>query len=1847
MADKTLSLGTLFRADVADFVKNVNQARNTISAFAKDIDRVLRVLSKIDKLGGARGFKQIMDTMNRTGGSAKMLYGELTELEKALGRTEKLGGKYSTTLKDLTKGMDQNSLGIKDAEKAMYATDKALRQLNRSYFDQLKQTSLQANNWGVVRDSYVEFMKAADLNTISQKVLAGRFKATEKEIKPYIQQVTNGKVAFENFTNAKQKSWPIIEKINRVIDEGSMSWQKAARMQAAYFNSTIDSSKKMTNLADRVKDAQVQGKSFSERIKKDLWPQIDRMNRAIDEGGITWQEAARKQAAYYQSLEKTVPIQQKIIKNSDEIRRTFKTKWPIIDKVNKAIDNGTMSWQQASIEQAKFMANTQKSTKQATTQTEQLSSGFKQLTAGAKGMNVVWKTMNKAVDEGTMSWQKMARIQAQWYQNQKPVKQVSQDVESLSQKFKQLTSGSRGMGTVWRTMNKAVDDGLGSWQEMARIQAQWQKDNIKALSGVRRTKDDIERLNQAVKPTPGLFENIARSLKDLTEYGIAATIIYKITEAFRAGAAEIINYDQALKNIQAISGATNGELEIMDGVIRRVARDTKFSAVEIGDAMVLLTQSGFDAAESISSIKAVADLATGTLSKMETTADLLTTTIRAFNLEAIESGRVSDIMATAINKSKLTIEKLRVAFNYVGAVAGEIGISVEETAASLMVLANHGLRASTMGTGLRLVLSKLMSPTKSIRDAFEENGIALADVNPQVVGFQKAMQNLQLVLMDEKGVVNMTKAFELFGLRGANAASVLSKAFGPSGEFTEALENVYRVGSSAEMAGIQAEGLGVKIKNLVDRAKAIALAFGDAGITGVLKVVIDVLRGVTEGFLVLTETVGGSFVLKLVTMTTIIYGLSKAFLMLANSLSIAVFGSAIAGIGTMTLQSQALAGVLSKIGTVIASIVASKFFLVTAAIVGTSIAIHAYSNRLKNARKEHEKLSIAHKGTSNSLNVYISAIEKTNGEGEEYESLVKRLKEAHPELSKAINETSNSYSALLEKMKEIRNEEMDKSFVESFRQIAIVNKEIRGTYNRLAMLRNLSGVQYAPMSKKNPDMSSFKSFLETNTKAAEKYAQNLSVVDELARGLYDKHGFEKLGDAKMNAVRLMKDAGYDAEKIEENMALIEKSFMGFEKHRKEFQDRRAHEFKLSSTYSEKQLEQERKFTSAMADMTDDRRKKIDLEFEKRVLDADKWYDEEVENSKKAGAKAFDAEEKYGQYITGARQEKHQALIDLERTEKQELLSIQKDYIDQMQNLTNNQREKIDLDYTDRGLQNEQKHEKAIKLIKMRGLVKSEETKLLAEEDQKYVDLQKANIAQKNNELQDLESKHTEKILSFQKQYYDKLGSMASVEKDKIEMEAKERAEEFKKMYAEELKYRQDNGLEISEMKQRYNTLEIESEKKKNADLLKLDFETKQQRLSVLKSQADLDIEQQTTASFGGGGAGVSKLREIKETESKIEQDHLKRIVDLYEKYYKDISGELGKNHKLSLEAQKEYNAVATEYQKSLTKTAEAENKMWLKKQKDSFNTQLKNVVEFSEEWKSILEQMFDLEIISGEEFQDKMNDAFEFDFANAEKAFILGKMKHEEFMEYLKLANEKQLIDSEELARRRIEVEGTFFQKIKRGIEDAELSYGSWGSFIINTSAQVTDAISGGFSDAFIDFVNGTKSAKESFTDFARSTLDWLAKMLMRMAIMKLIGMAIGAFNAGSGSTTTDFARPGEMVNVSHQGGTGFGNRTTMRRINKSVMDFAPRFHNGLAPDEFPAILQTGERVLNRAETKNYGGGSLVLSITNNVTVDGGSSGNKSDAEMTGKTIGRALEGKIIETIRNQQRPGGVLAKFA
>jgi TP901 family phage tail tape measure protein len=415
----------------------------------------------------------------------------------------------------------------------------------------------------------------------------------------------------------------------------------------------------------------------------------------------------------------------------------------------------------------------------------------------------------------------------------------------LADKTGTLQQVTRGLADKsYRVLNNEIQQLDSRTGKYVRTQLDVSNSGQIALKSTSQLADQYQIFGKQIGQVSGGLERIYAALRVTASYMVAGSAVYMLVNAFITGKQALFEFHQALKNLQAITGASSGELAVMSEEMKKVASLTKFSATEIGDAMVYIGQAGFTAAESVQVIGAVADLATGTLSTLTDSANLLTTTLRVFQLDASESGRVADVFANAVNKSKTTIDRLNITMNYLGPVAHSAGISLEQTSAAIMVLSNAGIRASTIGTGFRQVISRLLSPTASLRNYMESSGKTVEDFNIQLQngrtggnGFATVMQNIAETLQGD-----VDKAFKGFGLRGANIALVLSR-LGSDIEFY--VDQASEAGTASKMAATQMEGLVVTAKNLSDKLGLLAITIGET-FQGAIKLGYDILRSFVD-----------------------------------------------------------------------------------------------------------------------------------------------------------------------------------------------------------------------------------------------------------------------------------------------------------------------------------------------------------------------------------------------------------------------------------------------------------------------------------------------------------------------------------------------------------------------------------------------------------------------------------------------------------------------------------------------------------------------------------------------------------------------------------------------------------------------------------------------------------------------------------------------------------------------------------------------------------------------------------------------------------------------------------------
>lgn len=125
------------------------------------------------------------------------------------------------------------------------------------------------------------------------------------------------------------------------------------------------------------------------------------------------------------------------------------------------------------------------------------------------------------------------------------------------------------------------------------------------------------------------------------------------------------------------------------------------------------------------------------------------------------------------------------------------------------------------------------------------------------------------------------------------------------------------------------------------------------------------------------------------------------------------------------------------------------------------------------------------------------------------------------------------------------------------------------------------------------------------------------------------------------------------------------------------------------------------------------------------------------------------------------------------------------------------------------------------------------------------------------------------------------------------------------------------------------------------------------------------------------------------------------------------------------------------------------------------------------------------------------------------------------------------------------------------------------------------------FADAIVEGKKFSEVLDDLLKDMARLALE----TALRGSFAALIGQPASAGQASSGLLGMLF----------HGGGVVGSSGAAARALPRGLFALAPRLHAGLAPDEFPAILQRGEEVITRRDPRHRwnGGGEVRVTVVN------------------------------------------------
>lgn len=319
-------------------------------------------------------------------------------------------------------------------------------------------------------------------------------------------------------------------------------------------------------------------------------------------------------------------------------------------------------------------------------------------------------------------------------------------------------------------------------------------------------------------------------LGGLAKFGTYAAGFAALGKALGDVAANGRALETSMSHLQSLTGLSN---DVM-GKVKQMATDTAMamgiSSSQIVDSYGVIGSKMPELLKSPEALDAIARSA-ATLAKagvmpLEQSIESLTGIMNQMGASAEEAETYINVLAAGSKNGAGNIEYLATAFTKAGSAIRNAGLSVQQGTALIEALAKRMPDAAEAGTALRNVLL-VMGTT------------AGDDLNPKIVGLDKAMENLHARIGDTNEMV------KLFGKRNYNAAAILADSTEQVKNLTEAVTGTSEAHLQAEVNG---KTLDAQLNRLSSSWETLTAAIGESCgfLTEFIKLINQALEGAAQ-----------------------------------------------------------------------------------------------------------------------------------------------------------------------------------------------------------------------------------------------------------------------------------------------------------------------------------------------------------------------------------------------------------------------------------------------------------------------------------------------------------------------------------------------------------------------------------------------------------------------------------------------------------------------------------------------------------------------------------------------------------------------------------------------------------------------------------------------------------------------------------------------------------------------------------------------------------------------------------------------------------------------------------------
>lgn len=234
------------------------------------------------------------------------------------------------------------------------------------------------------------------------------------------------------------------------------------------------------------------------------------------------------------------------------------------------------------------------------------------------------------------------------------------------------------------------------------------------------------------------------------------------------------DFEAAISRVGAVSMASESEMAMLAKSAEDFGASTAFTPMQVASAQEVLARKGYEVNQIIAQMPGLLSMAAATNTDLATAAEISSGALKSFQMDAIEAGKVADIIAAATATSATNVEGLGMALQNAGAVvAGQRG-DFALLAAVTGKLADANINAAVGSTALKIMTNRLAAPTGGAVRELETLGVAYKDlVTGDALPLLDVLKNIEIALQGKGTAQRAYSLKTIFGEEAIGSATAL------------------------------------------------------------------------------------------------------------------------------------------------------------------------------------------------------------------------------------------------------------------------------------------------------------------------------------------------------------------------------------------------------------------------------------------------------------------------------------------------------------------------------------------------------------------------------------------------------------------------------------------------------------------------------------------------------------------------------------------------------------------------------------------------------------------------------------------------------------------------------------------------------------------------------------------------------------------------------------------------------------------------------------------------------------------------------------------------------------------